>query len=248
MSYKRKFSIFVSSTYEDLKEERQEILGVALENDFIPVGMEQFHAAPASQWDVITKMIDECDFYLLIIGGCYGSIDETTNISYTEKEYNYAKTNNIPILAFIKKPDKITGDKMDRENLGIKQEKLNAFRDKVKNDGNTVDFFEDVRDLKYRVSSSLKKSLDYAGENGGWVRYSDVRMIVNENVENVNKLNEEANKKQASVLEGMQAMVSQMAERLSEIENNRLAWGEIPTVSEDDIRKMFVEGETLHLD
>ena len=65
MKNRRKFSIFISSTYEDLKKERQALVGVALENNFIPVGMEQFHAAPTSQWNVITKMIDECDFYLL---------------------------------------------------------------------------------------------------------------------------------------------------------------------------------------
>ena len=64
MKNRRKFSIFISSTYEDLKKERQALVGVALENNFIPVGMEQFHAAPTSQWNVITKMIDECDFYL----------------------------------------------------------------------------------------------------------------------------------------------------------------------------------------
>ena len=87
----RKFSVFISSTYEDLKNERQALMEVALENNFIPVGMEQFHAAPTSQWNVITKMIDECDFYLLVIGGRYGSIDEEVGISYTEKEYNYAK-------------------------------------------------------------------------------------------------------------------------------------------------------------
>ena len=39
MNDKRKFSIFVSSTYEDLKDERQALMGVALENNFIPVGM-----------------------------------------------------------------------------------------------------------------------------------------------------------------------------------------------------------------
>ncbi len=49
MKNRRKFSIFISSTYEDLKEERQALVGVALENNFIPVGMEQFHAAPTSQ-------------------------------------------------------------------------------------------------------------------------------------------------------------------------------------------------------
>ena len=51
-------------------------MSVALECDFIPVGMEQFHTAPVVQWTVTTKMIDECDYYLLIIGGCYGSIDQ----------------------------------------------------------------------------------------------------------------------------------------------------------------------------
>ena len=37
----RKFSIFISSTYEDLKKERQALIGVALENNFIPVGNEK---------------------------------------------------------------------------------------------------------------------------------------------------------------------------------------------------------------
>ena len=38
MKNRRKFSIFISSTYEDLKKERQALVGVALENNFIPVG------------------------------------------------------------------------------------------------------------------------------------------------------------------------------------------------------------------
>lgn len=35
MSDKRKFSLFISSTYEDLKKERQALMGVALENNFV---------------------------------------------------------------------------------------------------------------------------------------------------------------------------------------------------------------------
>ena len=65
MDSRRKFSIFISSTYEDLKNERQALVGVALESNFIPVGMEQFHAAPTSQWNVITRMIDEIVRFLL---------------------------------------------------------------------------------------------------------------------------------------------------------------------------------------
>lgn len=55
MKNRRKFSIFISSTYEDLKKERQALVGVALENNFIPVGMEQFHAAPTSQYRRVPK-------------------------------------------------------------------------------------------------------------------------------------------------------------------------------------------------
>ena len=43
MVYCRKFSLFISSTYEDLKEERKALMEVALDNNFIPVGMEQFY-------------------------------------------------------------------------------------------------------------------------------------------------------------------------------------------------------------
>ena len=53
-------------------------------------------------------MIDECDLYLLVIGGRYGSIDEETGMSYTEKEYNYAKTKGLPVLVLIKEPSAIT--------------------------------------------------------------------------------------------------------------------------------------------
>ena len=55
MKNRRKFSIFISSTYEDLKKERQALVGVALENNFIPVGMEQFHAAPKSAMECYNK-------------------------------------------------------------------------------------------------------------------------------------------------------------------------------------------------
>ncbi len=181
----RKFSIFISSTYDDLKEERQALMGVALENNFIPVGMEQFHAAPTNQWNVITKMIDECDFYLLVIGGRYGSIDEETSISYTEKEYNYAKSKGLPVLVLIKEATAIVESEKDTGNDKYdKMRKLDDFRERVKNDGNTVDFFSDLNSLKYVASPTLSKAIDYADYNAGWVRYKDIVNIVNEEIRN----------------------------------------------------------------
>ena len=162
MNNTRKFSIFISSTYDDLKNERQALVGVALENNFIPVGMEQFHAAPASQWDVITKMIDECDFYLLVIGGRYGTIDKETGISYTEKEYNYAKMKGLPVLVLIKQPSAIIESEQDTgHNKYEKMKKLEEFRKRVKNDNNTVDFFTSLDNLKYVASPTFSKAIDY---------------------------------------------------------------------------------------
>lgn len=189
MKNRRKFSVFISSTYEDLKEERQALIGVALENNFIPIGMEQFHAAPTSQWNVITKMIDECDFYLLVIGGRYGSIDEETGISYTEKEYNYAKTKGMPVLVLIKESSAITESEKDTgDDKYEKMKRLDEFRERVKNDRNTVDFFTDINSLKYVTSPTFRNAINYAGDDAGWVRYQDV---INEEVEGRNKVNVE---------------------------------------------------------
>ena len=181
MNIQRKFSVFISSTYEDLKMERQALMGVALENDFIPVGMEQFHAAPASQWDVITKMIDECDFYLLVIGGRYGSIDDESGLSYTEKEYNYAKEKSMPVIVLVKDPSEIKEKEMDEEDDNYtKRKRLKEFRNKVKAEKNTVDTFRDLDNLKYKASQAFKNAVDYADENAGWVRYRELEERINE--------------------------------------------------------------------
>lgn len=246
MKNTRKFSVFISSTYEDLKNERQALMGVALENNFIPVGMEQFHAAPASQWDVITKMIDECDFYFLVIAGRYGSIDEETGISYTEKEYNYAKSKGLPVLALIKESSAITANEQDAgDDKFEKMKKLDAFRTRVKNDKNTVAHFTSLDDLKYEASSTFSKAIDYADENAGWVRYRDIVDVINEEAEVRNKANAGIGGNQQKLLEEMKEMISQFGIRLNDMENNQLTWEDIPMATSEDINKLFrVENET----
>ncbi len=245
----RKFSIFISSTYEDLKEERQALVGVALENNLIPVGMEQFHAAPTSQWNVITKMIDECDVYLLVIGGRYGSIDEETGISYTEKEYDYAKNKGLPVLVLIKESSAINESEKDTGNDKYdKMKKLDSFREKVKNDENTVDFFTDVNSLKYVASPTFRNAVSYVDDKAGWVRYRDIVDVINEEAKGRNKANSELGEYQQKMLDDMKEMLSQFGTRLTDIENNQLTWEEIPTATNEDIEKLFqVENDTLNI-
>jgi hypothetical protein len=79
----KKYQVFISSTYIDLQEERQEVMNALLELDCIPSGMELFPATNEEQWDLIKDVIDECDYYVLILGGRYGSLD-SDNMGYME--------------------------------------------------------------------------------------------------------------------------------------------------------------------
>jgi Domain of unknown function (DUF4062) len=56
-----KYQVFISSTYEDLKEERDRVIKAILEMSHIPVGMEMFNAADESQWNIIKRRIEESD-------------------------------------------------------------------------------------------------------------------------------------------------------------------------------------------
>ena len=163
---KKIYQFFVSSTYEDLKEERAKVIGVLLENNCIPVGMEQFPSSNLSQWEYITKMIDMSDYYILISAGKYGSIDAETGISYTEKEFDYAKKHNIPILSFIhKEPQKLPFDK--NEENQERREKLQKFQEKAKQ--KLVNFYTNVDELATMVISSLNKIIADC-PRPGWIR------------------------------------------------------------------------------
>jgi len=97
---KKKYQVFISSTYADLKEERMAVTQCLLDNDCIPVGMEQFPASGMSQMEYIKKMLDDCDYYILILAGRYGTLDKD-GIGFTEKEFDYACQKNIPIMSFV---------------------------------------------------------------------------------------------------------------------------------------------------
>ena len=62
----RKLQVFVSSTYEDLKEERQAAVQAILNAGHIPAGMELFASGDQSQIEVIKKWIRESDIYTLM--------------------------------------------------------------------------------------------------------------------------------------------------------------------------------------
>ena len=96
----KKYSVFISSTFLDLESERETIRKLVIDMGYIPLGMESFPATNEEQFGYIQKVIDNSDYYILVIGGRYGSITED-GISYTEKEYDYALSKEKVVLAFV---------------------------------------------------------------------------------------------------------------------------------------------------
>ncbi len=181
----KRFQVFLSSTYADLKEERQKVIQALMDMDCIPAGMEMFPAADEEQWEFIKKVIDDCDYYLLIIGGRYGSTT-TEGISYTEKEYDYAIAKNIKVIALLHEaPDEIIVSKTDKDAaLG---ERLNAFRAKVQTN-RLVKYWKTANELPGLVALSLSKTIK-AYPAIGWVRATE--MASAKLLEEVNKLTKE---------------------------------------------------------
>ena len=95
-----KYQIFVSSTYEDLKAERDQVAKAILEMGHIPVGMEMFSAADEDQWETISRHIQDSDYYVVILAHRYGSTT-SDGISFTEKEYDFAVRSGVPVLGFV---------------------------------------------------------------------------------------------------------------------------------------------------
>jgi len=109
--------------------ERAEIIQALLELDCIPAGMEMFPATNEGAWDLIKGVIDDSDYYCLVIGGRYGTLDKD-GVGFTEKEYNYAISTGKPLMAFLHKtPSTIPSGKFEASTEG--REKLLAFRTKV---------------------------------------------------------------------------------------------------------------------
>ncbi|MCI9527984.1 MAG: DUF4062 domain-containing protein [Lachnospiraceae bacterium] len=169
----KKYQFFISSTYEDLKVEREKAIFTILSMEQFPVGMELFSAADEDQWDVISQTIDTSDYYVLIIGNRYGSIipagSPDAGISYTEKEFNYAVSKHIPVLAFIL--DEAVAASIPSGEPSEACAKLREFKDKAKT-GRYIKYFKNADQLSALLSQSIHKALQ-RGDRPGWVRTTE---------------------------------------------------------------------------
>lgn len=171
---KKKLQVFVSSTYEDLKLDRQAAVSAILKAGHIPAGMELFTAGDKSQMETIRRWIDESDVYMLILGGRYGSIEQTSGISYTELEYDYALEQGKPLFSVVINESSLEERARASGTHLIEKEnpkQLKMFREKVLS--NISSFFSDDKDIRLCIYESLS-DFSTSRELKGWVSSSEV--------------------------------------------------------------------------
>lgn len=199
----RKLQVFVSSTYTDLKEERQAAVEAILLAGHIPAGMELFAEGDKEQMDVIRRWIKESDVFMLILGGRYGSIEPDSGKSYTHLEYDYATELEMPRFTCV-----IQNDELDRR---IKEhgrqvietdepKKLTEFRSTV-TERKIANFWRDKKEIRLAVLSNLLHFSQDATLRG-WVRpteadvgklAAEIARLSQENAELRTRINSQGN-------------------------------------------------------
>lgn len=167
----KRYQIFISSTYTDLKEEREKVMYAVMRLNHIPAGMELFPAVDEEQFAYIKRVIDMSDYYILIIGGRYGSLSEE-GLSYTEKEYDYAVLQKKKVIALLhKSPDTIPVGKSDvTDEL---REKLAMFRKKIETGGKLVSYWQTADELSALAMSALISTINLFPSEG-WIRANTI--------------------------------------------------------------------------
>ncbi len=169
----KKLQVFISSTYNDLIEDREVAVKAILDAGHIPAGMELFKSGK-SQMETIYKWIDESDVYMLILGGRYGSIEPESGKSYTHLEYEYALKIKKTLFAVI-----LSDEELDRrvKEKGknvleyIEGKKYNEFKELVKS--KICGFYYNIEGIKLEVHKQLNyisKTTDLAG----WVKVDEI--------------------------------------------------------------------------
>lgn len=179
IAVEKRYQVFISSTYENLKAERQEIIQALLELNCFPAGMEMFPASDEEKWKLIAKVIEESDYMVIVLSGKYGSIG-SNGVGYTEMEYLHAQRIGKPVIAFLVN---------DLDNLRAElcehktdlRDKLVQFRRKLE-DGRIVRYWTNKDDLAAQVSRGISQ-LILRRPSLGWSRadISEINSILHEN-------------------------------------------------------------------
>jgi O-acetyl-ADP-ribose deacetylase (regulator of RNase III) len=148
-------SVFLSSTWEDLKEYRCCARAVIDRLRLRFIGMEEFPPSGTAAVDLIRQEVNRAEAYVALIGMRYGSVDPALGFSMTELEYRQAVASRKPRHVFVMS-DRARAPIAMIEKDPDRFRKLVEFRNRILKE-NTVSFFDDAEDLERQVETTLSR-------------------------------------------------------------------------------------------
>ena len=160
----KKYQVFISSTFKDLINYRQAVSSEIAFRGHIPAGMEDFTACGDDLEAYIKGVIDDSDYYVLIIGQRFGSsIPADENVSFTMMEYEYAKSKGMRIIPFIYNGKQL----LEGNDLDINREKFDSFVSQISK--SVPQYFKDENELVRKLTKSLDNEMKNHPQKG-WIR------------------------------------------------------------------------------
>ncbi|MBT0768271.1 DUF4062 domain-containing protein [Kineosporia sp. J2-2] len=153
-------SVYVSSTFRDLKDLRSSLNDTIRRMNLLDVAMEHYNAEPGPALDVCVQDVGACDVYVGVFAWRYGDVPEGQTRSVTEAEYRAAKAAGKPCLIFLLHEDAPwPRSQQDRDPTRIE-----ALREELTRD-HTVKYFGLGQQLPELVATALHQwILENAGD------------------------------------------------------------------------------------
>jgi hypothetical protein len=155
-------NVFVSSTYEDLKEHRKQVSALIEALGLNDIAMETWPPSTLPPNRVVEEAIRASNIYLGMIGWRRGSLVPGLQKSYVKFEYELARDKPLPMIMFLADPKAFTVDQIDQ---GSAWEEILRFREDVEREQAFLrGYFADPLDLVRQVSGSLFRMLAKTSE------------------------------------------------------------------------------------
>jgi hypothetical protein len=150
-------NIFISSTFEDLKEHRRTVWEMLRKRPDVKVhGMEEFGARAETPLETCMAEVEQADVYVGIVGFRLGSVDRASGKSFTQLEFERAVELTKRRLIYIADEKTATFPAIAFEKDTRSQSKLNAFKSTLR-EQQVIQTFSTPTDLAEKIQRDIQR-------------------------------------------------------------------------------------------
>jgi hypothetical protein len=158
----RKFHVFISSTQDDLKNERIALTRLIWEMGHIPVCLDDFDICNEDDRRTVKCIIGDCDYFLSLVAHRYGPLVD--GAAGTEIEYSCAVKRGIPVLGLIiGEKARWKDSKCDQDAALVSA--LDEFKQRLQD--HPHEFWMNSQDLKQKAREILTQEM-FLNPRNGW--------------------------------------------------------------------------------